>query len=122
MSMRYSLLVLIAFVCNMNMTQAQEEAGVLIPEEDVMVVSPLADEAMEEVVATEEMSADTKKKKKKRKKKSKKKSKKSTSQLTFDIVNSGNAKRVSDMKRDSIDYYQHNVAGETALTLSLIHI
>lgn len=117
--MRYSLLVLFAFVCSMNVTQAQEEAGVLIPEEDVMVVPPLADEAMEEVVATEEMSSDTKKKKKKRKKKPKKKSKKSTSQLTFDIVNSGNAKRVSDMKRDSIDYYQHNVAGETALTLAI---
>lgn len=115
--MRHSLLILLAFVCNMNLTQAQEESGVFIPEEDVMVVPPSTEEAMEEIVATPEINSDVRKKKKK---KVRKKTKKPTSQLTFDIVNSGNAKRVADMKRDSINYYRHNAAGETALTLAIL--
>ncbi len=120
--MRYSLLILLAFVCNMNLLQAQEASDVFIPKKDVMVVPPPTDEAMEEVVATTEVNSDVPtKEKKKRKKKSKKKSKKPIPQLTFDIVNSGNAKRVADMKRDSIDYYRHNAAGETALTLAILN-
>jgi len=70
--MKYSLLILFAFVCTMSLVQAQEETSLFIPEEDIMVVPAPATEdvAIAEVTNLEE--ATSKKKKKKKKKRAKK--------------------------------------------------
>jgi len=112
--MRYSLLVLIAFVCMTSLVQAQEENSISIPEEDIMVVPALTD-TNDKIAATTEVEAPSKKKKKRKKKKAQK----PNTAVTFEIVNAGDANRVKKMRRDSLNYYQKNEAGETALTLAI---
>ena len=111
--MRYCLLILVAFVCSVTFTYAQELAIEPIPEEDIMVVPAPTEEVEAEETILEEPS-------RKKKRKNRKKAKKPSHQLTFDIVSSGDADRVKAMKkRDSINYYRTNEAGETALTLAI---